>query len=274
MKNRLASVVLILVCVCLGISLIWSQKSASDQKTVYVERVGNYSNKWVNTSAALTKQQEVNTELESDRTKQKETLVTLTNLYTEVSSSLEKTATTLKETQEEMAKQVAQRDSRISELESQNQALDQRAVDLNNSITNLTSQIDLTQKKLAASEGDKAFLEKELTRLIAEKAELERQFNDLAVLRTQVSKLKEELNIARRLDWIRRGLFAADGQKGAEKLMRLSAQGTAAANPPPASQPAYDLNVEVNSDGTVRVIPPATNAPATNAPAETPAPAK
>ena len=35
----------------------------------------------------------------------------------------------------------------------------------------------------------------ELKRLMAEKAELERQFNDLAVLRAQVSKLKEELSI-------------------------------------------------------------------------------
>jgi chromosome segregation ATPase len=262
MKNRLGIIVLILICVCLCIGLIWSQKAATEQKTDYVERVGNYSNKWVNTSADLEKQRQVNAELESDRSKQKEALTTLTNLYTEVSGSLEKTTVTLKETQEEMAKQVAQRDSRISELESQNQALDQRAADLSNSITNLTSQIDSTQKKLAASEGDKAFLEKELQRLVAEKAELERQFNDLAVLRTQVAKLKEELNIARRLDWIRRGLFAADGQKGAEKLMKLSAQTAATAANPPAQQPAYDLNVEVNSDGTVRVIPTATNAPA------------
>ncbi len=49
---------------------------------------------------------------------------------------------------------------------------------------------------------------------MAEKAELERQFNDLAVLRAQVSKLKEELSVARRLEWIRQGLFASTEQRG------------------------------------------------------------
>src|SRR5258706_15909096 len=33
------------------------------------------------------------------------------------------------------------------------------------------------------------------------RSDLERQFNDLSALRTQVSKLKEELSIARRLEW-------------------------------------------------------------------------
>ena len=36
------------------------------------------------------------------------------------------------------------------------------------------------------------------------------------VLREQVKKLKDELSIARRLDWIRRGLYGATERKGAE----------------------------------------------------------
>jgi hypothetical protein len=90
---------------------------------------------------------------------------------------------------------------------------------------------------------------------MAEKADLERQFNDLTVLRAQVAKLKDELNVARRLDWIRRGLFAASDEKGATKLMRT------VANPPKTPPGNYDLNVEVHSDGTTKVIPPVTNAP-------------
>jgi hypothetical protein len=121
-------------------------------------------------------------------------------------------------------------------------------------------QIADTQKRLTTSEGDKAFLEKELQRLITEKAELERQFNDLTVLRAQVAKLKEELSIARRLDWIRNGLFASSDQKGAQKLMQgLTPAATAQAK---LAKPNYDLNVEVTSDGSVRVIPPLTNGPA------------
>ena len=83
-------------------------------------------------------------------------------------------------------------------------------------------------------------------RLIAEKAELERQFNDLTVLRAQVAKLKQAMNIARRLEWIRQGLFASSEQKGAQKLM----QGLGASpSQTKAARPAYDLNVEVGADG-------------------------
>jgi hypothetical protein len=97
---------------------------------------------------------------------------------------------------------------------------------------------------------------------MAEKAELERQFNDLTVLRAQVAKLKEELSVARRLEWIRQGLFASAEQKGAQKLM----QGINPVTKPAKPTPTYDLNVEITSEGKVRVIPPLTNAPATNAP--------
>ena len=101
--------------------------------------------------------------------------------------------------------------------------------DLNTSITSLESQIDNTKKKLAASEGDRDFLLNELKRLQTEKAELERKFNDLAVLRDQVRKLRDELSIARRLEWIRRGLYGS--AKGAEKLQKgLAAAGSQTAS--------------------------------------------
>jgi septal ring factor EnvC (AmiA/AmiB activator) len=130
-----------------------------------------------------------------------------------------------------------------------------RAANLSSSITNLTGQIAETQRKLDASEGDKAFLEGELKRLMAEKAELERQFNDLAEVRKQVAKLREELNVSRRLEWIRKGLFPDDQVKGATLLIQK-------APVPDANTNRYDLNVEVNADGSVRVLPPPTNAPA------------
>jgi hypothetical protein len=97
--------------------------------------------------------------------------------------------------------------------------------------------------------------------MMAEKAELERQFNDLTVLRAQVAKLKQELKVARRLEWIRQGLFASSEQKGAQKLM----QGAGASpSQTKAARPAYDLNVEVGADGSVKVIPPAGSRADTN----------
>src|SRR2546429_8064858 len=129
--------------------------------------------------------------------------------------------------------------------------------DLNTSISNLESQVAETQRKLEASEGDREILLKELKRLQAEKAELERRFNDLAVLRDQVRKLRDELSIARRLEWIRRGLYGSE--RGAEKLQK----GLAAAGP----QTNYDLNVEIKQSGGAKIVSPSTNAPATNVPA-------
>lgn len=270
MKNRIGVVVLILVLVCagLGIALIAIKQKAADQQRDFVDKNGALSNDLVRVNEKLDEQGRVNAALQSDRDKRTKEFEALTNKYldsqstlAQASNNLAKTEAALKTSQEETAK----RDAKIAELEAQNQALDKQAVDLSTAITNLTTQIEETKRKLTASEGEKGFLEKELKRLMAEKAEMEKQFNDLAVLRAQVSKLKEELSVARRLEWIRQGLFASTDQKGAQKLM----QGPAASQAKPAPKPSYDLNVEVSADGSVKVIPPLTNRPAaTNPPAK------
>ncbi len=266
MKNRIGAIIfiLVLVCVGLGIALIAIKRQAVDQQRDLSEKNGVLSNNLVQATEQLDRQKQVNAELESDREKRKKDFDELTSNYSklsanfsQVSNNLVKTETELKTSQEETAK----RDAKIADLEAQNQALDKKAFDLNTAITNLTTQIEDTKRKLAASEGEKGFLEKELKRLMAEKAELERQFNDLTVLRAQVSKLKSELSIARRLEWIRSGLFASTEQRGAQKLM----EGTTYARVK-APKTVYDLNVEVGADGSVRVIPPLTNRPAATNP--------
>ena len=105
-----------------------------------------------------------------------------------------------------------------------------------------------TEKKLSASEGDREFLLKELKRLQTEKAELERQFNDLSVLRTQVSKLKEELSVSRRLEWIRMGIYGFQDKKGAEQLMQTKT--------PAAAKTNFNLSVELKQDGSSKIVPP------------------
>lgn len=267
MKNTFGMVLLAVICVGLGIALVTSKKEAAALHKADSTTIVNYSNQWVETRFNLDEQKQVAAILEKDLESQKKVLGELTNSYSQTLASLSKTEGTLKVTEEELKK----REAKIQVLETQNQALeaqkaalDKQASDLSSAITNLTTQISETQRKLAASEGDKAILERELKRLVAEKSDLERQFNDLTVMRAQVSKLKEELSIARRVEWIRQGLFTGNDQKGAQKLM----QGVSAPQPKPKPS-AYDLNVEVSSDGTVKVIPPASNSPAglTNSPA-------
>jgi len=264
MKNKAGIIALIVICVALGVALLARNKQAVEQKKADTVTILDLSNKWVDTSVKLQDQKQVNDTLESDVKTRREEAAKLTNQLALASASLAKTEENLTKTAEELAaarktaqEELAKRDAKIADLESQNQSLDKQALDLNAAITNLNTQISETQRKLAASEGDKAFLEKELKRLMGEKAELERQFNDLQVLRAQVSKLKEELSISRRLEWIRKGLFPVDEQRGAQKLM----QGLTSPDAQSNQSAHYDLNVEVSADGSVRVIPPLTNQP-------------
>ena len=253
-------IVLAALCLGLGVALFLTHKTATEEKQKDTGTISQLSNKWVDTDGKLSEQKQVSLTLEKDLEARKQQFSALTNQYTTVAGTLAKTEDSLKQTENSLKatkEEVVQRDAKIAQLEQQNRDLDQRALDLGGAITNLTSQIAVTQGKLARSEGDRAFLETELKRLMAEKAELERQFNDLVLVRAQVAKLREELNVSRRLEWIRKGLFPSDEMKGAQKLMQKDLA------PPPAEPKGhYDLNVEVNADGTVRVIPPATNAPA------------
>lgn len=252
MKNLIGVIILAALCVGLGVILFTTKKQAEEVKRQDESKILGLSNEWTKTSLQLEEQRQVNVALTNDLSATRSEFLKLTNQYVALASTLSQTEASLKASQNA----VAERDQKIAALETQNRELDEKAIDLSAALTNLTVQIVETQRKLDASEGDKAFLEGELKRLMAEKAELERQFNDLAILRAQVAKLKEELSIARRLDWIRKGLFAADEQKGAQKLLNLRNQGQQ------TNTSVYDLNVEVNADGSVKVIPPLTNAPA------------
>ena len=261
MKNTVGYIILIIVCIALGVTLIVRNNQATKQKQQDEASKLELSNHLQESQVKLSDAEQVNRTLENDLKARKEDIGRLTNDLAKTAASLAKTETTLKATEEEVKK----RDTKIAELESVNQQLDKQAADLSASITNLNNKITETQRKLTAAEGDKAFLQKELERLIAEKTELEKQFNDLAVLRQQVKHLKEELSIARRIEWIRQGLFGAGETKGAQQLMQNLGATLS------KTKTNYDLNVEINADGSVKVIAPLQN---TNVPQFQPAPPK
>jgi chromosome segregation ATPase len=254
MTNRIGVIVLLLLCLGLGVGIMFVKRNASEQRTEDIKQIETLSNQWSKASTDLDEQKKVAVLLEKDleakKTDYEKSLAQLTNNVAEVSSKLFKTEADLRVAE----KQIKEDNAKIADLESQNQAADRKAAQLSVDLTNLTAQITETQRKLATAEGNQAFLEKQLKQLMADKAELERQFNDITILRAQVSKLKEEMNIARRLEWTRQGVFASSEQKGAQKLMQgLAAPGAK------TSRGNYDLNVEVSSDGSVRVIPAGTN---------------
>ena len=247
------------------------------------------SNNWSTASAQLTEAQKVNITLGSTVTNLVEEVVAKSNLVATLTSKLAKTEADAKAAAQTAKAELDKRDAKITELETQRDDLTKRMTELNTSITGLEKQIDDTERKLRTSEGDRAFLIKELKRLQAEKTELERQFNNLALLREQVRKLRDDMSIAKRLEWIRRGLYGASEVKGAERLQKGFTE--------PAAKTNFNLNVELRQDGGVKVggtnvtLPPqapasmkvtvSTNAPATpaapkpapSAPAPTNAPA-
>jgi chromosome segregation ATPase len=269
MKNRIVVIVLGIVCVGLGIGLIVLNNQASKQQAEDTAAIGSLSNTLVKAENKYVEATNTIKDLEKDVQDRNRQLETASNTLTkatakltqaaaqlsQASNELVKTETALKASQEEIAGAKA----KISELEAQNQALDKQAQDLNGKIVTLNDQIASTQKKLAVSEGDKSFLEKELKRMMAEKADLERQFNDVNTVRTQLAKLREQVHIAQRVEWAREGLLADADAKGAQKLMKpiVPAQSQPQLK---AARPKYDLNVEVREDGSVKVIPPVTNA--------------
>jgi chromosome segregation ATPase len=186
-------------------------------------------------------------------------LATSRQTVEDVSNNLEQTSSALADTKVALQgadDQITNLNSRITDLEAQNKTLDDRATALAGTIQTLDSQIAATQSQLATSETNNTFLTAELQKQMAQRAELEHKFNDLDIVRAQVKKLRDEMFVSRRLQWMSNGTSPDTQPKGAQLLMQRSTN-TASAHP---SQ--YDLNVEVGSDGSIHVIPPATNSPA------------
>ena len=252
MKTKLGIVILAVACGGLVIALFATKHAADERLKKDADAILDFSNQLVAATANLDELRQVNLMLTNDLAGSRQEALTFSNQFIETSGTLASTKASLQSAQD----QIASLNRRIAGLETQNRVLDQRAAALTNAIASLNAQIADTQQKLAGSETNKAFFEKELQRQTAAKAELESKFNNLSTMRAQVKKLKDDLLIARRLQWMREGSDPDSQQKGAQLLMQHTASG-------PARTPHYDLNVEVGSDGSIHVIPSPTNAPAT-----------
>ncbi|HYE30567.1 MAG TPA: hypothetical protein VEH27_04000 [Methylomirabilota bacterium] len=273
--KKLGLLVLILAVIGLGIGLYIRHNKAVEEKQADIAAIQQLSNKWVSTVELLEEQQRVNATLDTNLTILDQQIRTYSNNVLTLSSNLTDVEARAAAAAAAAAAEIKKRDEKITALEVEIDEQTQKMLELTGSIDKLNVAIAETERKLAASEGDREFLVKELQRLQAEKAELERQLNDLAFLRQQVRTLRDELAVSRRLEMIRKGIYNV--LKGGERLQggvrRPSTAATTQTN-----KGDFDLNVEVNQNGKAVVVPPtpaATNAPApqANAPAAPPAPA-
>jgi chromosome segregation ATPase len=160
--------------------------------------------------------------------------------------------------------EIAKRDASIKDLQDTRDQLNAKIAGLTADIAKLNSTIGTLNTRIAFVEGelkiandDKGFLTKELQRMQGERTEMERKMNDLAFLREQMSTIKSDQAIARRVDWMRRGMFQ-DDRKGAT-LLKDNLQPLASARP--TTTKGSQLNVEVHRDGTVTIKAPAPAAP-------------
>jgi seryl-tRNA synthetase len=187
-------------------------------------------------------------------TERERDLVGLTQKLVSVQGELSKAITDAKEQDKAMKTVIAVKDNQIATLQGQNDALSRRMNDLTNLIATLQKQITDAELKLGTAEGDREVLLSEVKRLQTVKADLERQFNDLKVLKAQVSVLKEHVAIANRVEFVRTavgGMFS--GKKGAEILMSR-------ASPASSSSPTnFGLVVEIRTNSATVV--PSTNTP-------------
>lgn len=255
MKTKIIIAVLAVACAGLLIAFFAAKKQGEDQHTADVSAILDFSNQVNNATVKINDLSQVNVTLTNDLAMSQQELAQLSNSLAAASATLADSRVALASAQG----QITNLSSRISDLETQNQALDQRAAELTNNIVRLNALIDDTRAKLATAETNNAFLQEELQRQLAMRAEIEHKFNDLDALRQQVSKIKTEMFIARRMQLSKNDIGS---KRGAELLVTPNKPAPAAAASVPGN---YGLNVEVGSDGSVRVIPPLgapTNAPA------------
>jgi chromosome segregation ATPase len=253
MKIKVVIVILILAVIGLAVALFAVKKSGEEQHAADVNSIVDFSNQVVNADLKINDLNQVNLMLTNDLALSQQQSAQLSNSLAAAVVTIANSKATIASAND----QITNLTGRISDLETQNKVLDQRANELTNTIAQLNSLIDDTRAKLNASETNSVFLQQALEKQMAQKAEIEHKFNDLDELRQQVRKIKDDLYTARRLQLMKND---NSQKKGAQLLIERTAPIT---NAPVA--PNYGLNVEVGSDGSVKVIPPlgaTTNAPA------------
>ena len=240
MKPTIA--ILSLLCLALAAVLVIRYNSTRLQpaeRQSLQDRLMSYSNQVEEAKAKLAEQETLSAYLQSNLTARTTDLVTISNNLNTTALALSQAEGSARNAQTETQKLNA----RITQIEGERDGLQVKLTELAESIKSLNSQISETQRKLSSAEGDRDFLTKELARLQSDKADLVRQFNDVAVVRAQMSLLREEAAINQRLTWMSQGVYQRSGKKGAQALMTRPAAPILV-----GSQPGLDVELYQDSN--------------------------
>ncbi len=247
-----------------GCGILLSKVKARDTTIVTLEK-------------AKTALEESKEQLTKDLSTAKSVLAKTEESLTKTEESLTKTQNTLTELERDHYKKIAEharvmelahdeitaKDEKISALNAELSTAQNKHRDYDSQIEVLKSQvadkdraINDIGRRLESAEEDRDYLRNEREKLLAEKAELEKQFQDILVLRQKVQNLQVELMASKKLEWLRRGFYGGARKKGGSQLMSMSKK-----NDRKTVSPNADLNVEVRRDGTVKIVPIETNSP-------------
>ena len=179
MKQYL-STVLVLVCTVLVIALIVMKRGDNAQHENDAGAIAGFSNQLTSAQGQIASCNG--------------TILTLSNRFDEsLSASLtfsnhlfEAESTIVLDTE-----QITNLNQHVAEMESENQTLGRRVMDLTNQMASLTGQITLTGASLDQANTNYALLENRLRRDVAERIVVERKFNNLLELQAQMQKLKK-----------------------------------------------------------------------------------
>jgi chromosome segregation ATPase len=246
--KTLVTVILILACVGLVITLVVNQQHIDEQRKKDADAILDFSNQVVAANDELNDLRQVNLELTNDLNSSRNQIVDLSNQMLTMSDTISNRDSQIKTAEDQ-----------IAALQAQNQSLDQQAAELTNTITDLTAKIEAAEQQLAQSSTNNIFLQSELTNRLQELAVLNQKFNDLKTVRQQAKKLHNELVVQRRIEWIREGTQPNNNVKGGQLLMARSWPTNRLA--PPTH---YNMAVEVDSSGAVHIVSETNNAAATN----------
>lgn len=244
MNKNLVTIILLIACAGLAVALIVARNAERASEITKTNTILDFSNQLTTARDQITSLSQVNLVLTNDLATSHKESEALSNQLSDV-----------KLTAAQEQQQLVDLTNQLVELEQRNQELDQHAAELTNQLAQLNDQISATELKLSQAQTNNVYLESELKKQVAERTVLEQKFNDLSQMRAQVRKLRDDALIATRLKWIKEGTDPSQQMRGAQALMQH--------NPPPAvaaaqQAPSSDLNVEVESGGAIRVLPPTT----------------
>jgi chromosome segregation ATPase len=194
MKQYLTTT-LALACAVLVISLVFIKRGDSAQHETDAGAIADFSNRLDSAQVQIASCNGTILTLSNRLDESQSAALTFSNQLVQVQSTLNLTAN-----------QVGQLSRQAASVESENQTLNQRILDLTNQVAGLTSQITLTQSNLNQANNDYVLLENRLRQDVAERLVVERKFNNPSELQAQMKYLKKHPNEVISADSIYAGL--------------------------------------------------------------------